>query len=101
MAFDKTNAVESIDTWRRQARVFFKRLGRKIDHEAVVEHAREEGQTSGRYVFMAVMSCAIATLGLLRHSTTEDPGLCWQVNHLGHYDGGTWMWWWWYWWGWC
>ncbi|MBU1288526.1 MAG: DUF389 domain-containing protein [Alphaproteobacteria bacterium] len=68
MAFDKTNAVESIDTWRRQARVFFKRLGRKIDHEAVVEHAREEGQTSGRYVFMAVMSCAIATLGLLLSS---------------------------------
>tara|TARA_R110002020_G_scaffold406378_2_gene616392 strand:+ start:40107 stop:41738 length:1632 start_codon:yes stop_codon:yes gene_type:complete len=68
MAFDKTNAVENLDTWRRQARVFFKRLGRKIDHEAVVEHAREEGQISGRYAFMAVMSCAIATLGLLLSS---------------------------------
>jgi uncharacterized hydrophobic protein (TIGR00271 family) len=68
MAFNKTNAVESLDTWRRQARVFFKRLGRKIDHEAVVEHAREEGQISGRYAFMAVMSCAIATLGLLLSS---------------------------------
>ncbi|KCZ58716.1 DUF389 domain-containing protein [Hyphomonas chukchiensis] len=68
MAFDKTNAVENLDTWRRQARVFFKRLGRKIDHEAVVDHACEEGQISGRYAFMAVMSCAIATLGLLLSS---------------------------------
>ena len=68
MAFDKTHAVESLDTWRRQARVFFKRLGRKIDHEAVVDHACEEGQISGRYAFMAVMSCAIATLGLLLSS---------------------------------
>tara|TARA_R110000787_G_scaffold8528_2_gene28849 strand:+ start:8422 stop:10053 length:1632 start_codon:yes stop_codon:yes gene_type:complete len=68
MAFDKTHAVESLDTWRRQARVFFKRLGRKIDHEDVVNHACEEGQISGRYAFMAVMSCAIATLGLLLSS---------------------------------
>ncbi|MEH6807799.1 MAG: DUF389 domain-containing protein [Hyphomonas oceanitis] len=68
MAFDKTTAVENLDTWRRQARVFFKRLGRKIDHEAVVDHACEEGQISGRYAFMAVMSCAIATLGLLLSS---------------------------------
>ena len=68
MAFDKSNAVENLDTWRRQARIFFKRLGRKIDHEAVVDHACEEGQISGRYAFMAVMSCAIATLGLLLSS---------------------------------
>jgi uncharacterized hydrophobic protein (TIGR00271 family) len=68
MAFDKTQAVENLDTWRRQARVFFKRLGRKIDHKAVVDHACEEGQISGRYAFMAVMSCAIATLGLLLSS---------------------------------
>ncbi|MBB34649.1 MAG: hypothetical protein CME89_04205 [Hirschia sp.] len=45
-----------------------KLLSRRIDHEDVVEHVREEGQLSGRYLFMIVMSCAIATLGLLLSS---------------------------------
>jgi uncharacterized hydrophobic protein (TIGR00271 family) len=43
-------------------------LSRKTSHEEVIEQVRADGMLSGRYVFMAVMSCAIATLGLLLSS---------------------------------
>ncbi|WP_373006966.1 hypothetical protein [Hyphomonas sp.] len=53
---------------KRRAKLFLRQLVRKIDHQDVGDHVREEGQMSGRYVFMAVTSCAIATLGLLLSS---------------------------------
>ncbi|MEM7766853.1 MAG: DUF389 domain-containing protein [Pseudomonadota bacterium] len=54
--------------WRRAITVGLKRLARRIDHGEVVEHVREEGHLRGRYLFMTVMSCAVATLGLLLSS---------------------------------
>ncbi len=56
------------DTTRRKLRLGIKQLARRVNHEDVVEHVREEGQLSGRYIFMTVMSCAIAMLGLLLSS---------------------------------
>lgn len=54
--------------WRRYGGILLRRLSRGIDHNEVVEHVREEGHLSGRYLFMTVMSCAVATLGLLLSS---------------------------------
>ncbi|MHA7899603.1 MAG: TIGR00341 family protein [Henriciella sp.] len=54
--------------WRRLIQLTFRKLARATDHEAVVEHAREEGGLTGRYVFMVIMACAIAMLGLLLSS---------------------------------
>tara|TARA_R110000744_G_scaffold4359_1_gene15786 strand:+ start:437 stop:2068 length:1632 start_codon:yes stop_codon:yes gene_type:complete len=68
MAFDKSEPSEQMNVIKRRAKLFLRQLARKIDHQDVVDHVREEGQMSGRYVFMAVMSCAIATLGLLLSS---------------------------------
>lgn len=52
----------------RRIRAFQHLIARKVDHEDVVAHVRDDGQLSGRYIFMIVMSCAIATLGLLLSS---------------------------------
>jgi uncharacterized hydrophobic protein (TIGR00271 family) len=68
MAFDKSEPSGQMNVLKRRAKLFLRQLARKIDHQDVVDHVREEGQMSGRYVFMAVMSCAIATLGLLLSS---------------------------------
>lgn len=54
--------------WRRYISIMLRQLARRIDHNEVVEHVREEGHLSGRYLFMTVMSCAVATLGLLLSS---------------------------------
>jgi len=54
--------------WWRYLRLVRRRLSRPIDHNEVVEHVREEGHVSGRYIFMTVMSCGVATLGLLLSS---------------------------------
>ena len=53
---------------RRRLTITLKQLARRVDHEEVVEHVREEGHLSGRYLFMTVMSCAISILGLLLSS---------------------------------
>jgi len=68
MAFDKTETPKPVPIWKRRAKLFLRQLARRVDHEEVVDHVKEEGQISGRYIFMAVMSCAIATLGLLLSS---------------------------------
>ncbi|MBO7941695.1 DUF389 domain-containing protein, partial [Streptomyces sp. S9] len=39
-----------------------------IDRAAVLEHVRDAGGLGPRYAFMIVMSCGIATLGLLQNS---------------------------------
>ncbi len=52
----------------RAINIALKMLSRGIQHEEVVSNVREGGQLSGRYLFMIVMSCAIATLGLLLSS---------------------------------
>lgn len=52
----------------KRARVAVRMLARRIDHEEVVDHVHEEGAMTGRYIFMIVVSCAIATLGLLLSS---------------------------------
>ncbi|MFN3912634.1 TIGR00341 family protein, partial [Hyphomonas sp.] len=54
--------------WRRRLRVARWRGIRQIQHEEVVAHVHEEGALSGRYIFMTVMSCGIAILGLLLSS---------------------------------
>ncbi len=54
--------------WRRRLRVARWRGIREIHHKDVVEHALEEGALTGRYIFMSVMSCGIAILGLLLSS---------------------------------
>ncbi len=43
-------------------------LARKIDHAEVVRDVEADGILSARFVFMTVMSCAIAMLGLLLSS---------------------------------
>lgn len=54
--------------WRRRIRVARWRGIREIHHKSVVGHALEEGTLTGRYIFMNVMSCGIAILGLLLSS---------------------------------
>jgi uncharacterized hydrophobic protein (TIGR00271 family) len=68
MAFDTTEPSKQMTLLKRRAKLFLRQLARKVDHGDVVQHVKEEGQISGRYIFMAVMSCAIATLGLLLSS---------------------------------
>jgi uncharacterized hydrophobic protein (TIGR00271 family) len=53
---------------RRRASVGIDSLGRNLDHGDIVNSIREDGLLTGRYVFMVVMSCAIAVLGLLLSS---------------------------------
>ncbi len=43
-------------------------LSNDVDHSEVVREVDAEGALSGRFVFMTVMSCAIAALGLLLSS---------------------------------
>ncbi|MCA8899910.1 MAG: DUF389 domain-containing protein [Hyphomonas sp.] len=52
----------------RRVRAFQSLISSKIDHAGVVTQVREDGILSGRYIFMIVMACAIATLGLLLSS---------------------------------
>lgn len=54
--------------WRRRLKVARWRGIRQIRHSEVVEHVHEEGALSGRYIFMNIMSCGIAILGLLLSS---------------------------------
>jgi uncharacterized hydrophobic protein (TIGR00271 family) len=54
--------------WRRRLRVARWRGIREIHHKDVVNHVVEEGVLTGRYIFMTVMSCGIAILGLLLSS---------------------------------
>lgn len=54
--------------WRRYVDTLRNDLAEDIDHGEVVEHVRKEGHITGRYIFMSVMSCAVATLGLLLSS---------------------------------
>ncbi len=61
-------AKETIGRWRRALRLLHLRAQTEIDYAAVVQHVREDGALSGRYQFMTLMSCAIATLGLLLSS---------------------------------
>ncbi|WP_240125623.1 DUF389 domain-containing protein [Thermomonas alba] len=52
--------------WARQWRQVHV-VGR-IDRIAVLEHVHDSGQLGPRYAFMVVLSCGIATLGLLQNS---------------------------------
>ncbi|MFN7055200.1 DUF389 domain-containing protein [Hyphomonas sp.] len=54
--------------WARRLKVARWRGIRQIDHLEVVKHVHEEGGLTGRYLFMTVMSCGIAILGLLLSS---------------------------------
>ncbi len=54
--------------WRRRIKVARWRGIREIHHKDVVDHADDEGALSGRYIFMNIMSCGIAILGLLLSS---------------------------------
>ncbi|MBK8197638.1 MAG: DUF389 domain-containing protein [Acidobacteria bacterium] len=54
--------------WRRRLRVARWRGIRQIHHNEVVRHVHDEGTLTGRYIFMNVMSCGIAILGLLLSS---------------------------------
>lgn len=54
--------------WYRRLLVARWRGIRRVNHMEVVDHVHEEGGLSGRYLFMTVMSCGIAILGLLLSS---------------------------------
>lgn len=55
--------------WLRQrAAMGARQLAREIDHYEVMKEVEHDGVLCGRYVFMVVMSCAIAILGLLLSS---------------------------------
>jgi uncharacterized hydrophobic protein (TIGR00271 family) len=68
MPFDSNYVSLKLVNFRRWTKILLRQLARTVDHEDVINHALEEGQMSGRFVFMVVMSCAIATLGLLLSS---------------------------------
>ena len=53
---------------RRRATRGIDRLSRSINHASVMDEVRDDGELNARYVFMVVMSCAIAILGLLLSS---------------------------------
>lgn len=55
-------------TWQRLLNISVYDLRQDVDHAEVVEHVHEEGGLTGRYIFMVIMSCAIAILGLLLSS---------------------------------
>lgn len=68
MTSTETPRREKLPDWRRRLKVARWRGIREIHHKDVVDHANDEGALSGRYVFMNVMSCGIAILGLLLSS---------------------------------
>lgn len=57
-------SIEALWRWLR----LWRREHLLVDRAAVVEHVCEGGALGPRYVFMIVMSCGIATLGLLQGS---------------------------------
>lgn len=59
---------EKQPAWRRRFRVARWRGIREIHHRDVVGYVHDEALLSGRYIFMTVMSCGIAILGLLLSS---------------------------------
>jgi uncharacterized hydrophobic protein (TIGR00271 family) len=67
-----TEDTRKLSDWtaaaRKRIKAFLYLLARKTSHEEVIEQVRADGQLSGRYIFMAVMSCGIAILGLLLSS---------------------------------
>ncbi|MEQ9506630.1 MAG: DUF389 domain-containing protein [Hyphomonas sp.] len=68
MSTTETHRKPKAPQWRRRLRVSRWRGIREIHHKDVVEHVHEEGELTGRYIFMNVMSCGIAVLGLLLSS---------------------------------
>ena len=68
MTSTETPRREKLPDWRRRLKVARWRGIREIHHKDVLDHANEEGALSGRYIFMTVMSCGIAILGLLLSS---------------------------------
>lgn len=61
--------MAGLGAWWRWARQWRQnQLIDSIDRIAVLEHVHEAGQLAPRYGFMIVMSCGIATLGLLQNS---------------------------------
>ena len=61
--------MAGLGAWWRWARQWRQnQLVDSIDRIAVLEHVHEAGQLAPRYAFMIVMSCGIATLGLLQNS---------------------------------
>ena len=61
--------LASPTAWWRWARQWRKtRLVDRVDRVAVLDHVHDGGQAGPRYAFMVVMSCGIATLGLLQNS---------------------------------
>lgn len=53
---------------RRIRQWWYNKYVLSIDHEAVIQHVREEGRLTSRFSFMVTMACAIAILGLLLSS---------------------------------
>ncbi|MEQ9317087.1 MAG: TIGR00341 family protein [Henriciella sp.] len=68
MAEENSSPARPFRVLRVQYRRFLRRMSNSIDHAEVISHVRSEGMLSGRYIFMIVMSCAIAILGLLLSS---------------------------------
>ena len=68
MSQTETPRRDKQPAWRRRLKIARWRGIREIHHKDVVEHANDEAALSGRYIFMNVMSCGIAILGLLLSS---------------------------------
>ena len=68
MVDDVSPMARRLDDVRLRARAFMHLLARKTSHAEVIEQVHADGDLSGRYIFMAVMSCGIAILGLLLSS---------------------------------
>lgn len=63
------NAVSPLAWWRWARQWRQTHVVSRIDRIAVLEHVHDGGQLGPRYAFMVVLSCGIATLGLLQNST--------------------------------
>ena len=61
--------LPSLAAWWRWARQWRQnQLVETCDRVAVLDHVHDAGHLAPRYAFMIVMSCGIATLGLLQNS---------------------------------
>ena len=64
-----TSNVATPAAWGRWARLWRKNhVTDQVDRIAVIQHVHDGGVLAPRYGFMIVMSCGIATLGLLQNS---------------------------------
>ena len=60
----RSSVLNVVQAWRHSRRHILD----AIDQTSVMENVLDGGHLTGRYAFMAIMSCGIAILGLLQSS---------------------------------